>query len=133
MNVFLSINPGTAVVLGILIGFVVLAVKSSVKHLKGEGGCCGGGGSCSERPEPKELDGPVICKKIVKISGMHCENCRNSIERAVNKIDGASCRVDLKKGAAEVLLDREVSDEALRFAIERLDFKVQEIKEEPRG
>ncbi len=133
MNVFLSINPGTAVVLGILIGFVVLAVKSSVKHLKGEGGCCGGGGSCSARPEPKELDGPVICKKIVKISGMHCENCRNSIERAVNKIDGASCRVDLKKGAAEVLLDREVSDEALRFAIERLDFKVQEIKEEPRG
>ena len=128
MTVLLSINASTAVVLAVLILIVVLAVKNSVGHLKGKGGCCGGGGSCSSRPELKELDGPVIGKKIVKISGMHCENCRNSIERAVNRLDGASCRVDLKSGTAEVSYDRELDANLLRLAIENLDFKVEEIK-----
>ena len=131
MVVLLSINAGTAVVLAVLILIVVLAVKNSVGHLKGEGGCCGGGASCSSRPEPKELDGPVIGKKLVKISGMHCENCRNLIERAVNRLDGASCLVDLKKGTAEVSYDREIDDNMLRLSIENLDFKVEEIIQLP--
>ena len=35
---------GTAIIIGILAIIVVIAVISSVKHMKGEGGCCGGGG-----------------------------------------------------------------------------------------
>ena len=34
---------GTAIIIGILAVIVVIAVISSVKHMKGEGGCCGGG------------------------------------------------------------------------------------------
>ena len=35
---------GTAIIIGILAVIVVIAGISSVKHMKGEGGCCGGGG-----------------------------------------------------------------------------------------
>lgn len=92
---------GTAIIIGILAIIVVIAVISSVKHMKGEGGCCGGGGD-TVAEEKKTLDNPVIAVKTVDIEGMHCENCKNSIERSVNKIDDAD----------------------IRIAIERLDFKV---------
>ena len=39
---------GTAIIIGILAIIVVIAVISSVKHMKGEGGfCCGGGDTVS--------------------------------------------------------------------------------------
>ena len=98
---------GTAIIIGILAVIVVIAVISSVKHMKGEGGCCGGGGDT-----------------VPDIEGMHCENCKNSIERSVNKIDGASCQVNLKKKQATIEVDREIDDADIRIAIERLDFKV---------
>ena len=126
MTLLLNINAGTVVVVLILVLIVGLAVKNSLGHFKGEGGCCGGGGG-SIRPDEKKLDGPVIGTKTVKIEGMHCENCRNSVERAVDKIEGASCRVNLKKNIAEIKYDREIPDETIKNAIERLDFKVTEI------
>ena len=67
----------------ILIAVVVLAAVSGAKHFKGQGGCCGGGGEL--RPEHKKLDGPVTEEKIISIDGMSCENCRNRVERAINK------------------------------------------------
>ena len=110
---------GTAIIIGILAVIVVIAVISSVKHMKGEGGC---GDTVAE--EKKILDNPVIAVKTVDIEGMHCENCKNSIERSVNKIDGASCQVNLKKKQATIEVDREIDDADIRIAIERLDFKV---------
>ena len=74
--------------------------------------------------QKKTLDNPVIAVKTVDIEGMHCENCKNSIERSVNKIDGASCQVNLKKKQATIEVDREIDDADIRIAIERLDFKV---------
>ena len=114
---------GTAIIIGILAIIVVIAVISSVKHMKGEGGCCGGGGN-TVAEEKKTLDNPVIAVKTVDIEGMHCENCKNIIERSVNKIDGASCQVNLKKKQATIEVDREIDDADIRIAIERLDFKV---------
>ncbi len=69
--------------------------KSGIQHGKGEGGCCGGGGSIKD--DKKVLTGDIIATKIVTIDGMHCENCKNSIEHQINRIDGASCEVNLKR------------------------------------
>ena len=77
---------GTAVILVVLVIVVIFAVKSGIQHGKGEGGCCGGGGSIKE--DKKVLTGDIIATKIVTIDGMHCENCKNSIEQ----IGRASCR-----------------------------------------
>ena len=104
---------GTAVILVVLVIIVVFAVRSGIKHGKGEGGCCGGGS---------------FATKIVSIEGMHCENCKNSIEHQINRIDGASCEVNLKKKTAVIKLDKLVDDDTIRRTIERLDFKVLDIK-----
>jgi copper chaperone CopZ len=72
----------------------------------------------------------VIGRKIIEVEGMHCENCKNSIERRINKIEGASCRVDLKKKLAVVEYDRELNENELTSAISLLDFKVVSIRTE---
>ena len=101
---------GTAVILVVLVIIVVFAVRSGIKHGKGEGGCCGGGSSVKE--EKKVLTGDIIATKIVSIEG----------------IDGASCEVNLKKKIAVIKLDKSVDDDTIRRTIERLDFKVLDIK-----
>ena len=114
---------GTIIIIAVLVVLVLFAFRGSFAHFKGEGGCCGGGGD-TVAEEKKTLDNPVIAVKTVDIEGMHCENCKNSIERSVNKIDGASCQVNLKKKQATIEVDREIDDADIRIAIERLDFKV---------
>ena len=121
-------NASTIGIVAILVIIVVFALRGSLKHLKGNGGCCGGGGTLAE-PE-KKLDGPILGRKTIQIEGMHCENCKNSVERAINRIDGASCQVNLNRNTAVVSYDRELADESLRQAIEWLDFKVTGIRDE---
>ena len=109
----------------ILAAIVVLAAVSGAKHFKGQGGCCGGGGEL--RPEHKKLDGPVTEEKIISIDGMSCENW-NRVERAINKIDGASARVNLRKKEAVVSLDREIDDGTLKNAVESAGYKAVSVK-----
>lgn len=112
----------------ILAGILVLmigGIYSGRKHFKGEGGCCGG--SASEPREHKRLK-QVMAKKTVRIEGMTCEHCRNRVERAVNRIDGAAARVNLKKKQAVISMERMVSDEEIRTAIENAGYTVIEIR-----
>ena len=115
------------IVIAVIVVIVFFAARSSIKHFKGEGSCCGGGGS-SEKVEKKTLTGQKLGEKIIHIEGMHCDNCKNSVERQINKIDGASATVNLRKKIAVVEYDRELDDEELRKAVERLDFKVTGIE-----
>ena len=118
---------GHIIVIAVIVVIAFFAVRSSMKHFKGEGGCCGGGGS-DEKVEKKVLTGQKLGEKIIHIDGMHCDNCKNSVERQINKIDGASAMVNLRKKIAVVEYDRELDDEELRKAVERLDFKVTGIE-----
>jgi len=117
---------GTAIIIVVLVIIVIFAVKSGIKHGKGEGGCCGSGGTMKE--DKKVLAGDIIATKLVTIEGMHCDNCKNSIEHQINRIDGAACEVNLKKKTAAIQLDKSVDDDLIRRTIERLDFKVVDIK-----
>ena len=82
---------GTILVVCILVLIVVGAVISSTKHFKGEGGCCGGGGSVKVKGD-KIKD--VVAVKTIYIEGMHCSNCSDRVQNALNslKIGRASCR-----------------------------------------
>ncbi len=111
------------VIIVVLLGF---ALKSSIKHFKGEGACCGGGDSPKKTKE-KTLDGPVIGRKTVKIAGMHCEHCVNSVTVAINKVEGASAKVNLNSGSAVVSYDREISEMDLKHAVENAGFEVVSI------
>ena len=113
---------GSVVIVLILLVIVFFAVKSSVSHFKGDGGCCGGGGGTL--PDYKELDGAKIGEMKVFIDGMHCENCKNRVERAINGIDGAVAHVDLKKKVAVVSYDRAIDAEQVKAAVENAGYTV---------
>ena len=119
-------NASTLIVLLVVIIIAAFATKSSLGHFKGEGGCCGGGETIL--PDEKELAGTKIGEKTVHIEGMHCENCKNRVERAINRIDGAVGKVNLKKNIAVVSFEREISDEEIRKAVEEQDYRVLSIE-----
>ena len=118
------------VLIAVIAAAAVGGIVSVVKHAKGQGACCGGGGII-DAEEKKTLEGPVREKYVLHIEGMHCDNCRRAIERRLNKVEGALCRVDLKSGTATVLCDRPVDPQQLRLAVTMLDYQVTglEIKE----
>lgn len=117
------------IIILILIVILGFAVKSSIKHFKGEGACCGGGSGQvkTKRPKKKKLDGPVIGTRTIKIFGMHCQNCVNSVTRALNSLDGVSAKVSLRDNSAEVSFDRSVEEDRLRRAVEDAGFEVLSI------
>ena len=121
------VNVIIVLILVILLSF---AVKSSIRHFKGEGACCGGGSGTvkTKKPKKKKLDGPVVAKRTVEISGMHCQNCANSVTRALNRIDGVAARVNLHTNRAEVLMDRMVDENELKHAVEEAGYGVVDIK-----
>ncbi|MBQ9611200.1 MAG: heavy-metal-associated domain-containing protein [Lachnospiraceae bacterium] len=120
---------GNIIVIAVLAVILIFAVKEAVKHLKGQGDCCGGGSEPVEISEDKkELTAPVIERKILHIEGMHCENCKARVERAINRIDGAAAEVDLKKKLAVVSCDRQLSDDLIVNAVSVLDYKVVSVE-----
>lgn len=115
------------ILIGIILVLVVYGAMATVKHFKGEGGCCGGGGKTIR--ENKQLDGPKLGEKEIRIEGMHCENCQNRVERAVNRIDGVVCKVNLKKKTAVVSYSKPVENEQLKEVIEKAGYEVLEMKD----
>ena len=54
-------NTSTIIILVIVIAIAALALKGSIGHFKGEGGCCDTGGGTL--PDNKELQGAKIGEK----------------------------------------------------------------------
>ncbi len=116
-------------ILAVVAVILIIAVRSSMKHFSGKGDCCGGSlGLIDEtKPEKKKLKGPILGTKTLKIAGMHCDNCVRSVTAAIDGIDGAAAKVNLKKETAVVSCDREVDDDALKKAVEEAGFQVVSI------
>ena len=100
----------------VLLGF---ALKGSIKHFKGE--------IVLDIPD-KKLENPILGKKVLKISGMHCEHCVKAVTEAINKIDGAAAKVNLSENEAVVSYDRELDDEQLRKIVKDAGYRVVSIK-----
>ena len=81
----------------LLTAAVAVGIWYTIRHFKGEGGCCGGG---SYRPRKKKLS-HVTGEKTFRVEGMHCEHCKVRVEEAVNDIHGAAGRADWKKGPSD--------------------------------
>ena len=100
---------------------LIPAIRTTVKHMKGEGDCCGGP---KEKVPKKKMDGPKLRELTVHIEGMHCQNCKNRIEKHVNELDGVICKVKLNKKIAVVSLYKDVDESLIKDTIEKLDFTV---------
>lgn len=116
------------IIIAVIVVILAIAVVSAVRRIKSKS-CCSGGGSRT-LVEKKTLTDAVIIKKTIFIGGMHCDNCKAAVERRINRMDGALCRVNLKKKSALVQLTRDISDEELTRAVEELDFTVTKITSE---
>lgn len=113
------------IIFGILLVILAVAVLRALKHFKG-GGCCSGGSNTIR--DKKTLTSEKLGEKTLVIEGMHCENCEIRVQNALNRLEGAACRVSFKKGTAVVSYSQEISDGALREAVEKMGYKVTEIR-----
>ena len=59
---------------------------------------------------------------------MHCDHCVRAVTEAINKIDGASAKVNLKKKEAVVFFEKNVEDAVIREAVEKAGYTVQSIQ-----
>lgn len=117
----------TILIVAVIAVLVIVGLKETIKHAKGEGACCGGGNTASDEEPTVILSGKIVTRMNVYIDGMHCMNCKNSVTRSLQKLDQVSAKVDLKKNMAYIESTRNVGDDEITFAIERLDFNVTRI------
>lgn len=67
-------------------------------------------------------------KKTIRIEGMTCGHCENRVKKALEKIDGvAGAAASFEQKQAVVTLQKPVSDEVLKQAVEEEDYLVTEI------
>ena len=123
------VNPANIVLIAIIAALAGAGVTGAVKHFRGQGDCCGGGGA-PVKSEKKELQNPEILRYVMHIEGMHCENCKAAVERQINRIEGAACEVDLKNKTALVRCDRQIEAETLRRTVAMMDYDVKSITQE---
>ena len=77
--------------------------------------------------EKEKIKRTVLGKKTIKITGMECAHCAQSVTESLNQIEGIRAKVDLSDGKAVVSYDREVEDEVLKAAVEKAGFAVVSI------
>lgn len=108
------------IIIGIIAIVLIIGLRSTVKHFRGQSGCCGGS---TYKARPKKLN-TVTAKKTFSVDGMTCQHCVNRVMEAVNSIDGASGVVHLKKGTVDISMERPIDDEVFVTAIENAGYTV---------
>lgn len=64
-------------------------------------------------------------KVTLKIEGMTCGHCANSVTNALNKLEGASeIEVNPQSGEAKLLIDAAVADSDLAKAVDDAGYKL---------
>jgi len=60
-----------------------------------------------------------MAKTILKVDGMMCEMCSNSVSTALRKVNGVSdVEIDLKKGIADVTHEGAKDDDLIRAVLD---------------
>lgn len=113
------------IIIVILVLAVGFGIGSTIKHFKGQGGCCSGG---NYKPKRKKLKN-VLYQKIFKVEGMHCDHCKNRVEEVVNDMKGIAGKVNLKKGEITVFYGEKVADEVIKARIKKAGYGVIGIKD----
>lgn len=88
-------------------------------------------GSVKDHGSGNRLDNPKekrTMEKTLKIKGMMCGHCEMHVKKALEAIDGVvKAEASHSKGTAVVALDKEVSDQVLRKAVEDQGYEVTDI------
>ena len=109
------------IIIIILAVLLAVGVYSTVKHFKGQSGCCGGGNIYIYNKKLKN----VIAKKTFIVEGMSCENCVARVTNTINDIPGVAAKVNLKKKEVVVSVEQETDDDVIIAAIEKAGYEVK--------
>ena len=115
---------GTVIILLVLAVVVFFALKSSKKHMKGEGDCCGGS---SDTLTTKYLN-QILDQRKVYIEGIHCQNCEKKIRTAINKVSYLSCNEIEEQRLAVVSANQMIKDDEIIDIIEKTGYKVNKME-----
>ena len=69
-----------------------------------------------------------MTEKTLQIKGMSCGHCSARVEKVLNAIDGVNAKVDLESNSAKLVITREISDEALKTAVDNIGYEVVGVK-----
>lgn len=116
-------NMVNFIIVAVILIVAAIGIGSSIKHFKGQGGCCGGGGYT---PKKKKLKN-VKYTRTFKVDGMHCVNCKGRVEEVINDISGTAGLVDLKKGELVVSYAEDVDDETIIARLKRAGYEAVRI------
>lgn len=108
------------IIIAVVIVIAAIGIRSTIKHFRGQGGCCGGG---DYKPRKKKLKN-ILYTKTFTVDGMHCDHCKNRVEEVVNDMEGIAGKVDLKKGELTVSYAEKVNDERIIARIEKAGYTV---------
>ena len=61
---------------------------------------------------------------VVKVKGMSCQHCANSVTEAMQGLGAKEVKVDLLSGDVTYEEDAVISPEAIKAAIEKIGFEV---------
>ena len=67
-------------------------------------------------------------ERIMSIEGMMCTHCSGRVESVLNALPGVRAKVDLEKKIAVISAEAEVTNDALRKAVEDAGYTVKEIR-----
>ena len=123
-------NPviSNAMIILVIAIIIFIAVKNTISHFKGDGGCCGGG-SGVKLIRPQKLE-KVVAVKTIRIEGMVCDNCSGRVHNALNSIEGVNAKVNRAKGLAVVKMGREIDEVKLKKAVTDLGYDVVGIEQD---
>ena len=103
------------IVVAVVIVLLGFALKGTLKHLKGESPCFGYGSDAVIAVHTRNFHGLFADDRTIQLF-------------ILNKIDGASAKVNLKKKEAVVSYEKVVEDAAIREAVEKAGYTVQSIQ-----
>jgi copper chaperone len=67
-------------------------------------------------------------KRTLVVQGMHCQNCVNSVTKALSAVDGLTeVHVDLAKALATFVETKPVSEDIIRKAVSDIGFEPGEL------
>lgn len=70
-------------------------------------------------------------KKVITIEGMMCDHCKMKVERALSELNGVSkVKVNLRNKTATIYSTKRISNDNIKNAISKLDYKVINIGED---
>ncbi|MEI6554647.1 MAG: cation transporter [Paludibacter sp.] len=69
-----------------------------------------------------------MTEKTLVIKGMSCGHCSARVEKVLNALEGVQAKVDLESNTAKLTLSKEISDDALKTAVDNIGYEVVEVK-----